>query len=252
MYGVCLSIHHQQLKSPCSGASWAESPRLLSPPQHQLTLTGGSRGIPRPAMRCISPSGTGSALRSPPSRLCQEHLPRKAPWWHLNTYLNNLNWLLSTLKSSSPTLSLSQSFSLYLWGRLNSTCRENPSHSLVSAISSFWWWHIFQDHRWGYSRSCLTTLVNSPGEIDIDTPFSSLVSAIEGGLAGFRSLPKCSILRPTTSPGEVSSVPSLLYTAWMVSVSQTISHSARFKCLHAWSQHRVTSMSVILLCSIKS
>ncbi|AWP07927.1 Hypothetical protein SMAX5B_001237, partial [Scophthalmus maximus] len=37
-----------------------------------------------------------------------------------------------------------------------------------------------------------------------------------GVLVGFRSSSKCSFHRPITSSVEVNSVPSLLYTAWMV------------------------------------
>ena len=45
---------------------------------------------------------------------------------------------------------------------------------------------------------------------------SSSASNIEGGLIRFRRSSKCSFHRPITFSVEVNSVPSLLYTAWMV------------------------------------
>ena len=78
------SIHCQPLiQNRVAGAATSvASPRLPFPRPHRLTLTGNPQALPGQRRDIIPPPDPWSTLRSPPSRMCQEHLPRKAPWWH--------------------------------------------------------------------------------------------------------------------------------------------------------------------------
>ena len=62
-------------------AAWAGKPQLPSPQPLHPALSGGSRGVPRPAKRHSPSSG---AWGPPTGDTCLEHLTREAFRWHPN------------------------------------------------------------------------------------------------------------------------------------------------------------------------
>ena len=106
----------------------------------------------------ISPACPGSAPGSSPRWVCPKHLPRETSWRHPNQIPNHLNWLLSTWRSSSSTLSLS-----LISETPHPISKAEPSHPAKEA-------HFCCSYAWSFSFGHYPDLMAIGEGWDVDWP----------------------------------------------------------------------------------